>query len=99
LVVDRYERFALQPVILDIRSGGHRTDPDAGRGPQPHRELVPRLVPDLELVLGHVGDAIADDLPVEVGFEPARGDLPARVDPACQGSEIAGELRRLLAGV
>ena len=99
LVVDRHERLAGQAAVLDVFARPHRTNPDAGGRAQADLEFVPRLVPDLQLVLRDVGDAVADDLPFQVRLEPARGDLPAGVNAAHQEAEVSGKLRRLLSRI
>lgn len=78
VVVDGERGAARQPEVLDELPRLHR-NPVRSRG-RLHRDGEPilRAVPDLELVFGSILDAVPDDGPLELGFQPACRHGPER---------------------
>ena len=103
LVVDRNPRVPLASRWFSMNSPGLTSNQRVhARRLQQHRNPVLRAVPDLELVLRDIRDAVADDGPVEIDFETRGRHRAAGVnathDPAEVIFALGGFLTRVSRG-
>ena len=80
--MDAEHGAVVEHLVADALAGLDRADPRAAGRPDLDVDAVLGAVPDLHLVLGHVGDLVADHDPAELVAQAGGGERPAGVDAA-----------------